>query len=267
MSEDHSLLLSPLRALVPHEEWAELTRYPNQTYLAGRALLHQGEEGTHVLALVGGLVRVVRTDRDGRQRLLAFRGPGEILGEMALQGVGVRMASVWAISKCKAAVVPGEDFRRFVDKHRLAYPLAVMASRRLLEQTEIHDGAVHERLAVALLRLVEVSGGERSFDLTREDLAQHIGVGRKAVSKALERLGQDRVKAGKRRIEVTGVEGLREMIAGRTDPGARCGSRHSSSGPAARNVPAPTVKLETRATARTSAPARSPRGRVGFTEE
>ncbi|MFJ6820134.1 Crp/Fnr family transcriptional regulator [Streptomyces niveus] len=267
MSEDNSLALSPLRALVPHEEWVELTQYPNQTYLAGRALLHQGEEGTHVLALVSGLVKVVRTDRDGRQRLLAFRGPGEILGEMAVQGVGVRMASVWAISKCKAAVVRGEEFRRFVDSRRLAYPLAVMASRRLLEQTEIHDGAVHERLAVALLRLVEVSGGERSFDLTREDLAQHIGVGRKAVSKALERLGPDRVEAGKRRIEVTGLEGLRETIAGRVGPGARCAPRHSSSGPAAPTVPALPVKLETRATARTSAPDRSPRGRVGFTEE
>ncbi|MFS0695708.1 helix-turn-helix domain-containing protein [Streptomyces nitrosporeus] len=150
-----------------------------------------------------------------------------------------------------------------MDNRRLAYPLAVMSSRRLLEQTEIHDGAVHERLAVALLRLVEASDGERSFDLTREDLALHIGVGRKAVSKALEQLGQDRVEAGKGRIDVIDVDGLREVV----DSGARCAPRHSSSGPAAQTVPAPTVKLETRATAHMSAPARSPRGRVGFTEE
>ncbi|MGW2837955.1 Crp/Fnr family transcriptional regulator [Streptomyces sp. NPDC001493] len=264
MSEDHSLSLSPLRALVPHEKWAELTRNPTQTYLAGRALLRQGDRGTHVLALVNGLVKVVRTDRDGRQRLLAFRGPGEILGEMALQGAGMRMASVWAMSKCKAVLVPGEKFRCFVDDHRLAYPLAVMASRRLLEQTEIHDGAVHERLAVALLRLVEVSGGAQSFDLSREDLAQHIGVGRKAVSKALERLGQDRVKAGKRRIEVIDAEALREMTG---VPGVGCAPRHLPSGLAAQNVLSPPVRLETRDTPRTNGPLRPPRGRVGFTEE
>ncbi|MYX15227.1 cyclic nucleotide-binding domain-containing protein [Streptomyces sp. SID8374] len=264
MREGIPFSVSPLRALVPHEEWVKLTRYPPQTYLAGRALLRQGDKGTQVLALVSGMVKIVRSDRDGQQRLLAFRGPGEILGEMAIQGSGTRMASVWAMSRCKAALIPGEDFRRFVDHHKLAYPLAVMASRRLLEQTEIHDGAVHERLAMALLRLVEMSGGQRSFDLTREDLAQHIGVGRKAVTKALERLGPDRVEAGKRRIEVTCVEGLREMFA---DPGARRVPRHSSSGPGARNVSALTGKLEARAIARTSAPARSPRGRVGFTEE
>ncbi|MEV0846294.1 Crp/Fnr family transcriptional regulator [Streptomyces sp. NPDC049954] len=264
MSEDNHLSLSPLRALVPHEDWAELMRYPSSIYPIGHALLCQGATGTHVLALDYGLVKVVRTDRDGRERLLAFRGPGEILGEMALQGAGVRMATVRAIGECKAFHVPGADFRRLVDKHRLAYPLAVMASRRLLEQAEIHDGAVHERLAVALLRLVEVSGGNRSFDLTREDLAQHIDVGRKAVSKALETLGQDRVVAGKRRVEVVDVERLRKVIEA---PGTRCASRHSSSGPAARNAPALTVKLKGRAAARTSAPARAHGVRVGFTEE
>ncbi|WP_369212991.1 Crp/Fnr family transcriptional regulator [Streptomyces flavofungini] len=213
MSEEHSLSVAPLRDLVSHEEWADLTRYQVQTYLAGRALLRQGERAAHVLVLVSGLVKVVRVDRDGRQRLLAFRGPGEILGEMALQCGAVRLAYVWAMSDCKAAVVPAEEFRRFVREHRLAYPLAVMASHRLREQTEVHDGAVHERLAVTLLRLVEISGGLHSFSLTREDLAQHIDVGRKAVSKALERLGPGRVRAGKSRIEVVSVEGLREAIA------------------------------------------------------
>ncbi|MFE3547704.1 Crp/Fnr family transcriptional regulator [Streptomyces kronopolitis] len=214
MSEDYSLSVSPLRDLVPHQEWVGLTCHPSQTYLAGRALLRQGSKGTHVLALVSGLVKVVRTDRDGRQRLLAFRGSGEILGEMALQRGGVRLADVWAMTECRASVVPAIDFQRFVRDYRLAYPLAVMAFNRLREQTEVRDGAVHERLAMALLRLVEVSGGLRSFSLTREDLAQHIDVGRKAVSKALERLGPDQVKAGKSRIEVISMEGLRETIAG-----------------------------------------------------
>ncbi|NSC24423.1 Crp/Fnr family transcriptional regulator [Streptomyces albus subsp. chlorinus] len=215
MSEESSLSVSPLRALVPHKEWAGLTRYPLQTFLSGRALLRQGGRGTHVLALVRGLVKVVRTDRDGRQRLLAFRGEGEILGEMALQNDGVRLADVWAMTDCQASIVPAADFQRFVHEHRLAFPLAVMAFNRLREQTEVHDGDIHERLAMALLRLVEVSGGDTSFSLTREELAQHIAVGRKAVSKALERLGPDRVTAGKSRIEVVSVEGLRQTVASR----------------------------------------------------
>ncbi|MCK7624647.1 Crp/Fnr family transcriptional regulator [Streptomyces sp. RS10V-4] len=217
MSEDIPHPARPLRDLVTPTEWEELTRYPSQTYLAGEKLLSQGCEGTHVLALTSGLVKIVRTDRDGRQRLLAFRGPGEILGEMALQSGAERLADVWTMSKCKSSVVPRKEFQRFVHEHRLAYPLAMMASNRLREQTEARDGTVHERLAKALIRLVEVSDGLRRFSLTREDLAQHIDAGRKAVSKALTQLGPDLVKAGKSRIEVTSVEGLREVISGLTD--------------------------------------------------
>ncbi|MFI1205126.1 Crp/Fnr family transcriptional regulator [Streptomyces sp. NPDC020883] len=217
MSEGYLHSIQPLRDLVPHNEWARLTCYPLQTYLAGRPLLQQGKEGNFVLALVSGLVKVVRDERDGRQRLLAFRGSGEVLGEMALQRGGLRLASVWAMSNCKASVVPAEDFQHFVREHRLAYPLAVMAFNRLRELTEGRDGAVHERLAMALLRLVEVSDGMHTFSLTREDLAQHIDVGRKAVSKALAQLGPDKVKAGKSRIEVVSVERLRKVIAPQTD--------------------------------------------------
>ncbi|UUU20289.1 Crp/Fnr family transcriptional regulator [Streptomyces sp. DSM 40750] len=212
MSEDRAFSVRPLRDLVSDEAWAGLTRYPSRPYPSSTTLLRQGTQGTHVLALISGMVKVVRTDRDGRQRLLAFRGPGEILGEMALQHGGERLADVRTISTCKASVVPAEDFRRFVRDHQLADPLAVLASSRLREQTEVFDGAVHERLAMALLRLVEVSGGERSFSLTREDLAQHIGVSRDTVSKALTQLGPGRVEFARNRIQVTSVEALRRTL-------------------------------------------------------
>ncbi|EKX67559.1 Crp/Fnr family transcriptional regulator [Streptomyces ipomoeae] len=212
MSEDRAFSVRTLRDLVSDEAWAGLTRYPCRTYPAAKTLLWQGRHGTHVLALISGMVKVVRTDRDGRQRLLAFRGPGEILGEMALQHGGERLADVRTMSECKASVVLAEDFHRLVHDHQLAYPLAVLASSRLREQTEVVDGAVHERLAMALLRLVKVSGGVRSFSLTREELAQHIGVSRDTVSKALTHLGPGQVQFARNRIHVTSVEALRRTL-------------------------------------------------------
>jgi CRP-like cAMP-binding protein len=219
MSEDRTPLVLPFRALVSAAAWDRLTANRLQTYLPGAALLTQGAPGTHVLALDSGLVKVVRVDRDGRRRLLAFRGEGEILGEMAVQSGGTRTASVWAMSMCKAAVVLAEEFRRLVQNPELAGRLAVMTSHRLWEQTEIHDGAVHERLALTLLRLVDSSDQRdpagrrtRTFSLTRDDLAQHLNVGRKAVSKALEELGADTVEAAKCRITVVNEDHLRRLV-------------------------------------------------------
>lgn len=201
-----------MRDLVSNEAWAGLTRYP-RTYQPGRRLLEQGTEGAFVLALISGLVKVIRRDRDGAERLLAFRGPGEILGEMAVEHGGGRLADVWTMSVCKVSEVPAEDFRRFVDDHKLKGSLAALAINRLVEQTVAHDGGVRERLTAALLRLVEVSRGEVSFSLTRQELAQHIGVGRKAVAQALEQLGPGRVQGGKGRITVTDVAALKATLS------------------------------------------------------
>ncbi|MFE2045494.1 Crp/Fnr family transcriptional regulator [Streptomyces sp. NPDC059477] len=209
MSEDNSFHVTTLRDLVPEKAWVGLTSYPCFTRASDQTLLQQGTEGSHVLALTYGLVKVVRVDRDGRERLLAFRGPGEIVGEMALQHGGPRMADVRSMSTCKVCVIPAGDFRRLVEEHALADRLASLASSRLLEQTEVSDGAVHERLAMALLRLVEVSGS-LSFAVTRDELAQHIGVGRGSVTKALARLGPDVVDASqKNRITVIDKDGLK----------------------------------------------------------
>ncbi|MFD8569969.1 Crp/Fnr family transcriptional regulator [Streptomyces sp. NPDC059639] len=211
MSEGGSLSVAPFRALLSSEQWEVLKSYPSRPHPAGDILLRQGEDGRHVLALIDGLVKIIRHDRDGRRRLLAFRGEGEILGEMALRPGGARLAEVRTMSACRVTTICADEFRRFVSDHQLAILIAEMAFNRLQEQTEAHDGAVHERLAKALVRLVEVSGGQASFSLTREELAQHIGVGRKSVSKALEQLGPGLVQAGKSRIGVISLDGLREI--------------------------------------------------------
>ncbi|MFD0852081.1 cyclic nucleotide-binding domain-containing protein, partial [Actinomadura adrarensis] len=49
----------------------------------GQTLLRQGEPAFHVLLLVSGRVKVLLTMSDGEVLLLAVRGPGELLGEIA----------------------------------------------------------------------------------------------------------------------------------------------------------------------------------------
>ncbi|MEU5331529.1 helix-turn-helix domain-containing protein [Streptomyces parvus] len=133
---------------------------------------------------------------------------------MALQSGDLRLAHVETMSTCKFSRILAADFRRLVRDHRLAGALAALPARRLREQTEVYDGDVVERLVMALLRLVEVSGGADSFSLTRDELAQHIGVGRKSVSKALVELGPGLVQVGRGRVRVVGVEGLRKVLDG-----------------------------------------------------
>ena len=56
---------------------------------SGRVLMRQGETGTEMMVLIDGTVSV---QRDGA--VLAERGPGEVLGEMALLSDKPRSATV-----------------------------------------------------------------------------------------------------------------------------------------------------------------------------
>ncbi|MGW7793374.1 Crp/Fnr family transcriptional regulator [Streptomyces tricolor] len=200
-----------LRDLVPGEAWDQLTSGRRRTHPAGTTLLRQGDTGTHVLALVRGLVKVVRRDIDGRERLLSFRGPGEVLGEIAVQNGRTRLADVQTMRECEVASIPASVFESFVVRHDLPGRLACLANDRLWEQTEAGEGDLDQRLAGVLLRLVSMSE-DRVFRLTRTELAQHLGAGRNSVSDALRRLGPRCVRADKTCIEVVDERRLHALL-------------------------------------------------------
>lgn len=163
-----------------------------------------------MLLLIRGMVKVVRDDIEGRQRLLAFRGPGEVLGEMAVRTGEVRLARVQTMTDCRVSVVPARDFRDFVKQHGLAEELEIHGLHRLREHTECVEGDLDGRLAAALLQLMEISA-KQVFSLTRDELAQHLNVGRNSISGALERFGPQCVRTGRTSVEVLDAARLRAL--------------------------------------------------------
>ncbi|MFJ8622086.1 Crp/Fnr family transcriptional regulator [Kitasatospora sp. NPDC093550] len=209
-----------LRHLMGDEAWTGLLdgaferRHP-----IGATLLRQGEEGTHVLALLAGVAKVTRRERDGDVQLLAFRGPGEVLGEVAVLDDGVRSASVHAISDCTVAVLAKDVFLRFVAERNL-YPVMVRYAMGRLRESDLArtGGDVTARLAAALVALAEFSTGTPrearvELALTRDELAQHLGVSRNTVTAALAGLGTRGVEAGRKSVVIGDLPELRRAAA------------------------------------------------------
>ncbi|MFB7667553.1 Crp/Fnr family transcriptional regulator [Kitasatospora sp. NPDC056138] len=187
----------------------------------GSTLLRQGEPGTHVLALRAGVAKVIRQERSGDLTLLAFRGPGELLGEVAVLDGGVRSASVQAISDCSVAVLSGAAFLRFVTDHHL-FPVMVRYALGRLRESDLARGGrdVVARLSAALVNLAEVSAESPSprhehieLALTREELAQYLGVSRNTVTAGLAELGALRVQSGRKRIVIGDLSALRHAAS------------------------------------------------------
>ena len=101
---------------------------------AGAYIIRQGERGEEMYVIVSGKVRIT-IQREGRTRELAILQSGDILGEMAMLGEGVRTANAIAAEDCELLKI---DFvsldrvrRRFP---RIAAKLFLNMSRVLSER-------------------------------------------------------------------------------------------------------------------------------------
>ncbi len=175
-------------------------------------MLRQGGAGTHVLALVDGLAKVLCHERDGSVTWLAFRGPGDLLGEVSVFNGTARTADVVALSPCTATVIEAERFRRFVDRRGLAMALMQQAQARQREsdlyRSELLTLPLVVRLARSLLRLSELAAPDGSSPtlsltgLTQEEIAQVIGVTRNSAGSGLRLLREAGALETARRVVV-----------------------------------------------------------------
>jgi hypothetical protein len=79
--------------------------------------MREGEQGDHVMVILRGRVEIWVSE-GGRERLIAHRGPGQLVGERAILEVNVRSATVVAPEMVRALVMTTEDFALFVSTHR-----------------------------------------------------------------------------------------------------------------------------------------------------
>jgi CRP/FNR family transcriptional regulator, cyclic AMP receptor protein len=191
-------------------------RYPR-----GDVLFHEGDDAGAVLVLLDGHVKAAQVS-DGREVILAFPGPGELLGELSAVDGRPRSGTVRAVDDVQALVIPGSAFRGFLERRpRVALVLLRAVTARLRESDRQRvDYAVNDvvvRVAGRLVELCDRYGAERDgrvdtgLAITQDELASWAGASREAVAKAmaiLRTLGW--VQTERRRIVVLDLSSLRE---------------------------------------------------------
>lgn len=204
--------------VVSAEAWARLLSSGAPRFYEPEAvLLRQGEPATYVLPLVAGHVRVSRTSRDGSVVVLGVRGPGEILGDIAVLGGGSRSATVAAIERCETRIIPSARFLVLVRSMGLERQLFRQVMARIREGEEWRaDLAVlpaGPRLARTLIRLA-IPGPDGSADviLDQAELGLAAGLSRSTVAAELGRLRKRGVVVtARRRIVITDLPGLQNV--------------------------------------------------------
>ncbi|MFG2944676.1 Crp/Fnr family transcriptional regulator [Streptomyces adustus] len=156
-------------------------------------MLRQGDPATHVIVLESGSTLITLSGACGERALLAVRGAGELLGELAVLDSQPRTATVIAAETCHIRIIPAAAFLAFVEEHDLLAPLLRHAIARVREsetvRLELATASVPLRLASALSRLVDTtstSAPDLAVRLTQTELSQMIGASRNAVVNALK---------------------------------------------------------------------------------
>jgi CRP/FNR family transcriptional regulator, cyclic AMP receptor protein len=194
---------------------------------AGAVLLRQGEHGHHVLALLDGWAKVCAVSSTGEQVVLALRGPGDVLGEMAVFDGQPRSAAVTALTDVTVRIISAEQFVSVVLAsadlsltllQQLAYHLRESDRKRL----EYSSTGTFQRLAILLVDLADRLGSHGSdgtvsieLPLTQRELADAAAMSREALAQGLRRLRErDLVRTQRRRITVVRMEELRGIATG-----------------------------------------------------
>ncbi|MCC7207437.1 MAG: HEAT repeat domain-containing protein, partial [Anaerolineae bacterium] len=109
---------------IAHERW----------FADGDMLCREGDHGDELYILAAGRVRVTK-QTEGHEKLLATRGVGEFIGEMAIIDAVPRFASVRAEGEARTLVITSSAFRAILrDRPEVALAVIHALSRRLREQ-------------------------------------------------------------------------------------------------------------------------------------
>src|SRR3954467_6401125 len=126
-------------------------------YKRGDVLFHQGDDAGAVLVILSGHVKAAMLN-DGREVILAFPGPGELLGELSAIDGEPRSGTVRAIDDVDALVIPGSTFRSFLERRpRVAFVLLCSGTPPLRPAARQRvDYAVNDVVVRVAGRLVEL---------------------------------------------------------------------------------------------------------------
>jgi CRP-like cAMP-binding protein len=214
----------PLLQDVSHDSIHKLVSHIELKEVRRRQVVYlPGDPGQTVFFVNGGRVKISKVTRDGKELTLAYRGPGEIFGELAMIDGGPREEMAEAMENALISELPRQEFEKIVQREAtVGYKLTkIVASRRRevenkIEQLIFKD--VNAKLAELLLRLATEYGIEDSrgtlvsLKITHQEMANLIGSTRETVSLTLSQFKRKGlIQTDGRKVILADREGLRAL--------------------------------------------------------
>jgi CRP-like cAMP-binding protein len=195
-------------------------------YALGSTLFVEGDDGNRVFLVERGRIKIGATTEDGRDVVLAIRGPGELVGELSALDGEPRSATATALEEVEAIVIAPDRYRAWLVSHPallMDHLIAVIGRLREADTKRVELSAydIDRRVACRLYELASDHGEATgrairiTVALSQEELGAYTGASREAVARALQRLRKrEIVETARRGYVVTDLGALRALANG-----------------------------------------------------
>jgi CRP/FNR family transcriptional regulator, cyclic AMP receptor protein len=196
MLDDLIARLAPdslLRALDSGQLQSLLASAKQRDLRAGEAIISQGDEaGDFAVVVLSGGLKISMVSAGGREIILNYCGPGELVGEIAMLDSGPRTATVTAAVASSVLLLPSATFLAAATANPASAAGVMRELAKRVRQLNLviesdRTFSMAPRLARALLRLIDAdrSDGRLRFDPSQSDLGAFAGLARENVSRLI----------------------------------------------------------------------------------
>ena len=197
----------PLFSVLPENQLSLLTSVVSRrSFARHKTIIAAGDATESLYVVISGRLKVMMSDDEGREVILAILGPTEYFGEMGLLDDSPRSATVVTLEACELLVLSKRDFNACLQEN---FEMATTVMRGLVKRLREADEKigslalmdVYGRVARLLLEMAETIDGQKivTRKIAKQDIAKMIGASREMVSRVMKDLqtgGFIEVRAG-----------------------------------------------------------------------
>jgi CRP/FNR family cyclic AMP-dependent transcriptional regulator len=161
----------------------------------GTIVIVEGDPTDSLYIIIAGRLKVMMSDSEGKEVILAMLGPGEYFGEMGLIDESPRSATVMTVEPCELIVVTKREFKKILSENFDMAETVMRGLVRRLREADRKIGSlalldVYGRVARLLMDMAESVNGQKIVTkrLPKQDIAKMIGASREMVSRVMKDL-------------------------------------------------------------------------------
>lgn len=197
----------------------------HKTFDKGTMIFSEGSEANTLFFINEGKIKLYKYNKDGKEQILHILTNGDFFGELDLIKSSTYKFNAKAMDNAKICTLKKSEVKNIImKKPEIAIKLLESVGERLAAienlAQNLSTNDVDARIAYLLINLMDKYSEEEDgkklikLPLSREDMANYIGVTRETISRKLKKLEEEELiqLIGTKKILILDEEGLKDYI-------------------------------------------------------